>query len=105
MAITRFTTPPIGLLVKGVDITDAETVYVTIEQGSNEINVPKTSLTMTSADSDTQITFSLTQQEAGSLNATAPSFVQVNWIKGGVRYATAIKKVKVFENLYDEVIS
>lgn len=104
MAITRFTTPPISLLVKGVDITAAD-VYVTIEQGEVEINLTGADLTMTAVESDTQITFSLTQQQAGSLNASAASYIQVNWIASGVRYATMIAKVKVFDNLYDEVIS
>ena len=52
MAITRFTTPPISLLVKGVDITAAD-VYVTIEQGGVEINLTGADLTMTAVGSDT----------------------------------------------------
>lgn len=104
MAITRFTTPPISLLVRGVDITAAD-VYVTVEQGDVELNFTGADLDMSASNGDTLITFSLTQQQAGSLNASAQSFVQVNWIASGVRYATVIAKVKVFDNLYDEVIS
>ena len=104
MAITRFTTPPISLLVKGVDITAAD-VYVTIKQGTTEINLTDTALTLASSDDDTQVTFALTQEQAGSLNASGYADIQVNWISGGVRYATEIASVKVSENLYDEVIS
>ena len=104
MAITRFTTPPISLLVKDVDITAAD-VYVTVKQGPNEINLEDTDLTMQVSGSDTQITFSLTQAQAGSLNINAFAEVQVNWITGGIRYATEIVRVKIYDNLYDEVIS
>lgn len=104
MAITRFTTPPISLLVKGVDITAAD-VYVTIKQNGTEINLDDSALTMSVSDDDTQITFSLTQEQAGSLDVQGYAGVQVNWITGGVRYATEIVKVKIYENLYDEVIS
>lgn len=102
MAITRFTTPPISLLVKGEDITAAD-VYVTIKQGNTEINLTDTALTM-SYDTDTTVTFALTQAQAGSLNINAFAEIQVNWITGGVRYATEIAKVKIYDNLYDEVI-
>lgn len=103
MAITRFTTPPISLLVEGVDITSAD-VYVTVKQGPNEINLTDTDLTMSYANSNTTVTFALTQVQAGSLNANYFSEVQVNWIAGGVRYATEIARVKIYDNLLDEVI-
>ena len=104
MAITRFTTPPISLLVKGVDITAAD-VYVTIKQGVTEINFSDAELTLTLNDTDTIVTFSLTQEQAGSMDIRAYAGVQVNWIAGGIRYATEIATVKIYDNLYDEVIS
>ena len=104
MAITRFTTPPISLLVKGVDITAAD-VYVTIKQGTTEINLTDTDLTLTASGDDTQVEFSLTQAQAGSLDFGSYAGIQVNWIDSGVRYATEIANVKIYENLYDEVIS
>ena len=104
MSITRFTTPPITLKVVGVDIT-AATVYVTIKQGTTELNLSGAALTLTKVSSDTNITFSLTQAQSGGLNFSAYAEVQVNWIAGGVRYATEIAKLRVLENLYDEVIS
>ena len=103
MAITRFTTPPISLLVKGVDITAAD-VFVTIKQYGVEINLSGDDITLTASGSDTQITFSLSQEQAGSLTASGYADFQVNWIAGGIRYATEIVSGRVYENLYDEVI-
>lgn len=104
MAITRFTTPPMGLLVKGVDITGKD-VYVTIEQGTTELTISGASLSMTATDAGTEIVFSLTQEQAGSLKARDRALVQVNWMDGGSRFATVIVHVSVLENLLDEVIS
>lgn len=104
MAITRYTTPPIGLLVKGFDITQKD-VYVTVEQGDVEITLTGAQLTMIATEAgDTQITFALSQEEAGSLNIKAPAELQVNWMDDGTRKATQIAKVRVFDNLLDEVI-
>lgn len=106
--ITRYTTPPISLLVKGVDITSAD-VYVTIKQLETEINLEDSRLTLSYSNPDTTITFSLTQEESGSLNLMACDVnaycdIQVNWISGGVRYATEIARAKIYDNLLDEVI-
>lgn len=104
MAITRYTTPPIGLLVKGFDITQKD-VYVTVEQCDVQITLTGEQLTMTATETgDTQITFALSQEEAGSLSIKAPAEIQVNWMDDGTRKATQIAKVRVFENLLDEVI-
>lgn len=102
--ITRFTSPPISVVVEGVDITSAD-VYVTIKQGTSEFDLTGNQLSMTYADSNTTITFSLTQEQSGSLTENPDASIQVNWITGGVRYATEIVQVDVYENLYDEVIS
>lgn len=105
MSITRFTTPVQGLLVKGHDIT-AKDVYVSIEQGTTELTLTGVRLSMTlTADGDTEIDYTLTQEEAGRFNVKSPASIQVNWMDGGLRYATGMVKVRVFENLLDEVIS
>lgn len=104
MAITRYTTPPIGLLVKGFDITQKD-VYVTVEQCNTQVTLSGSQLTMTTTeDGDTEITFALTQEQAGSFSVKAPAEIQVNWMDGGTRKATEIAKVRVFNNLLDEVI-
>lgn len=104
MSITRYTTPPIALLVKGQDITSA-TVYVTLRQGATELTLSGNSLTVAASGSDTSVTFALTQAQAGQFNPSTLAEIQVNWLKSGVRYATEIVKTKVFDNLLDEVIS
>lgn len=104
MPITRFTTPPITVLVKGQDITTYD-VYLTLKQLDTEITLSGASLSMTATDDDTEITFSLTQEQAGQFSPKLPASIQVNWMDGGLRYATEMVKVRVFENLLDEVIS
>ena len=105
MAIIRYTTPPIGLRVKGFDLTQKD-VYVTVEQGDVQITLTGEQLTITATEAgNTQITFSLTQEQAGSLNIKAPAEIQVNWMEDNVRKATKIANVRVYDNLLDEVIS
>ena len=99
--ITRFTTPPVTLLVKGVNILTAD-VYVTVKQNDNEINI--TDLQMSASGKDTKIVFSLTQEQAGSFLVNDFANIQVNWIKDSIRYATEIARVRVYQNLLDEVI-
>lgn len=107
MSITRYTTPPISLLVKGVNLTSATSVYVTLKQSRVVLNIessPISGMVISQSGDDTQITFSLTQEQAGQFkNAFAE--IQVNWISGGIRYATEIAKVMVYNNLLEEVIS
>lgn len=107
--ITKYTSPPMSVEVEGVDITSA-TVYLTLKQNSTKITLNGTRLTMTYANSNTTITFALTQAESGqfdliSSDINAWAEVQVNYIIGGVRYATEIVKTKIMDNLYNEVIS
>lgn len=104
MSITRYTTPPIALAVRNADLTGSD-VYVTLEQGDIELTLTDSDLTISTSDADTIIVFSLTQEQSGAFSASASIAVQVNWIKSGVRYATAITNVRTFDNLYDEVIS
>lgn len=103
MAIIRFTTPEIKLLVKKVDISDKD-VYVTISQGTTGLTLSGADLTMTATDGGTLIELTLTQAQAGTLNINGPASIQVNWMDGDVRYATAIAKDRVLVNLLDEVI-
>lgn len=104
MAITQFTSPPLGVLVKGVDITEYN-AYVTIEQLDVEFTISGNDLSMTATDDGTEVTFSLTQEQAGQFSPKLPAEIQVNWMEGNVRKATKITKVSVYNNLLDEVIS
>lgn len=104
----NYTTPTISLTVEGYDIT-AHDVYVSLEQGATELVKTGAALTMTAVtvqqQTDTNITFMLTQEESAAFNYNRAVSVQVNWItSGGVRSATEIKVIPVMRNLLDEVI-
>lgn len=98
--ITRYTTPPISLLVKGIDITSAD-VYVTLKQREIELTIDNPVKTF--EDPNTIITFSLTQKQSGKFSDDYVQ-IQVNWMSGGTRYATKIVETKIYDNLYNEVI-
>lgn len=101
----RYTNPPITLTVKGKDITDAE-VYATIEQGDFRITKSGSDLDMNEVGGDTEIAFTLTQEESALFDASRLTKVQVNWIDDqGMRYATKMANIQVFDNLLDEVIN
>ena len=103
MAITKYTSPPNILLVKGVNIVTAD-IYVSIKQGSREITLHGDSLEVSAAGEDTQIIFYLTQEQTALFNLRGYAKIQVNWILSGHRYATEIKNVTVYDNLLAEVI-
>lgn len=101
----RYTNPPITLTVKGKDITDAE-VYATIEQNDYRVTKSGADLEMEAVGDDTEIAFTLTQEESALFDASRLTKVQVNWIDGdGMRHATKMANIQVFDNLLDEVIN
>lgn len=100
----NYTTPTITLTVEGVDITQ-HNVYVSLEQGVRELTKTGSDLILQSQQTDTVITFTLTQEESASFDFRKNVSIQVNWItSGGVRAATEIKSIDVMRNLLDEVI-
>jgi len=105
----NYTTPTITLTVEGVDLSSTD-VYVTLEQGSHELNKSGAALTVTTEThdqiTDTNITFTLSQLESASFRFNMAVSVQVNWIDAaGTRLATEIKTVPVMRNLLDRVIN
>lgn len=104
----RYTTPILPLEVEGVDLTDNEDVYVTLEQGGLELTKSGSDLTV-QYDPQTEIstiTFSLTQEESSAFNINKAVAIQVNFINAsGVRDATNIATLPVLRNLLDKVIS
>ena len=101
----KYTTPTISLIVEGVDIT-AHDIYVTLEQGANELVKKGSDLIVSTEEDGTQIVFTLTQEESASFDYNNRAAVQVNWITStGVRSATEIKSIGVMKNLLDKVIS
>lgn len=105
----NYTTPTISLTVEAVDLTGQD-VYVTLQQGSHEMTKKGADLTVTTEthdqQTDTNITFVLSQAESASFKFNQAVSVQVNWINSsGVRAATEIKAIGVMRNLLDEVIA
>ena len=104
----KYTTPTITLTIEGVDLS-AQDVYVTLQQGNLELTKSGSDLTIDTETvqqiTNTDISFTLTQEESALFKFNASVSVQVNWISAqGVRAATEIKKLNVMDNLLDEVI-
>ena len=104
MSITRYTSPPTVLMVKGINIVTAD-IYVSIKQGTREINLNGDSLEVSAVGEDTQIVFYLTQEQTAIFDVRRNAKIQVNWLLSGHRYATETAKVKVYENLLEEVLA
>lgn len=104
----RYTTPILPLEVEGVDLSENEDVYVTLEQGGLELTKSGSDLTILyDAESDiSTITFTLSQEETAAFNISKSVAIQVNFINSsGVRDATEIATVPVLRNLLDKVIN
>ena len=100
-----FTTPTIPLKVKGVDLTTADSVYVTFTDSVRSIVITKSSPTLEVSGSDTNVTVTLSQAETGQFGPKSRVDIEVNWMKNGLRGATEIGSVTCFENLLKEVIT
>ena len=101
----KYTTPTISLIVEGADIT-AHDIYVTLEQGTNELIKKGSDLNVSTEEDGTKIIFTLTQEESASFDYNNRAAVQVNWITSqGVRSATEIKSIGVMRNLLDKVVN
>ena len=106
--VINFTTPTITLTVEGVDISSQD-VYVTLEQGKQELTKTGADLTISTQTeegvTDTIIVFMLSQEESALFRVNAPVSIQVNWISAsGIRAATEIRTIPVMRNLLDEVV-
>ena len=104
----EYTTPTIKLTVMGLDLT-AQDIRVTLEQGSQKKTWKGSDLTVTAVQSgqttNTNIDFTLSQEESSAFEYMLPVAVQVNWIsQNGVRAATEVRNIPVMRNLLDEVI-
>lgn len=104
----NYTTPTVALTVEGVDISSHD-IYVSLEQGCNEMTKTGSDLNVTTETigqvTNTNVTFTLTQNESASFDFNRNVLIQVNWItSAGIRSATEIKNIPVMRNLLDEVI-
>ena len=107
MAI-RYTTPTLTLIVRGVDLSGADAVVVSLRQrmrgrtNAHEVDVDATA---TYDGTDSTLTVTLTQEQTAGFIADQPVSVQVNWTEDGGRMATKIALVPWGENLLDEVMA
>ena len=100
----QYTTPTYQLLVKGVDLTAADGVWVTFADSTRAVIVTEDSPTVAASGSDTLVTVTLTQAETKSFCPFTKAGVQVNWMKDGARYATEIALIDISENLLKEIL-
>lgn len=100
----QYTTPTISLLVKGVDLTAADDVYVTFSDRTRAISLTIDTPTVAASGDDTQVTVTLTQEQTAQFVANTLSDVQVNWMVSSARYATEIVSINVYENLLKEIL-
>jgi hypothetical protein len=104
-----YTTPSLTLEVKGVDISSCN-IYVSFKQSGIKKIVKKGSdLNVRTETEDTNtntfISFILTQEETGKLSYNSDVFVMVNWIdQNGIRRATDEQRINVDRNQIEEVI-
>lgn len=101
----RGTTAPLILDFSGQDVNfnlaDVGTLRVTLKQAKTEVT-----LTPRVVD-ETTLEVSLTQLQSLSFvlpSSVYPLQIQVNFLQGGVRYASEVSSIKVGLQLLDEVI-
>ena len=107
MAI-RYTTPTLTLIVRGVDLSGADAVVVSLRQrmrgrtNAHEVDVDATA---TYDGTDSTLTVTLTQEQTAGFVADQPVSVQVNWTEDDTRMATTIALVPWGAHLLDEVMA
>ena len=100
----QFTTPTIQMTVVGVDLTAADDVWVTFADRPRAIILTLDSPTVAASGDDTSVSVTLTQAQTAQFIANTLSDCQVNWMKDGLRYATDIVSINVYENLLKEIL-
>lgn len=88
MGAARGTTPLLTLafVERGLNLLDADHVYVTIEYNHNSITKQDTELEI----GEKTISFVLTQRETLEFPDTGNIRIQANWTRSGKRYASNI---------------
>ena len=97
----RGTTPTITLTLD-CDLT-GHTVYVTLQDGGEQLTLGNDRLTLDVADGVTTISFTLSQEETLAMPESTAE-VQVRAIKDGVAVASTIGRVAVSRILLEGVI-
>lgn len=99
MNIVRGVTPTFALTFDGVDLTEADEVYVTFSDGRQALTKSGEAIDV----SANRILVTLTQEETLSF-PTGKVDIQVNWIVGSVRYASDIAQCSVHRQLLSRVL-
>ena len=107
----RITTPKISLNIKNVDLTAADSVYVSIKQGDIYVELTGEDLEVTSEISggvtESKICFFPTQEDTNKFSLGSAR-VQVNWLytEGGnlLRGATKAISIPIDENIMNRVV-
>ena len=104
----RYTTPTKTVKVKGIDLTGYD-VTVSIRQvigatqNAHEVDIGGDAVSMLLDGSDTDVTFTLTQEQSGGF-ARGWVEIQVNYGSGSTRMATSIISDRMEENLKSGVV-
>jgi len=104
-----FTTPITELKIKNVDLTQADSVLVTITQGTKKVEVDDPDVTVEEVNgvAITTVSFHLEQTDTKDF-AKGWGKIQVNWLytENGVqlRDATVVKKILFGEQLHPSVL-
>lgn len=103
----QFTTPTLPLSAEGIDISEADYIWVTFSDKNRNQVVTKNREDFDEIEYDganTNISITLTQEETGSFIVNSKVDVEINWMIGEKRYATEIKTISVKENLLNQVM-
>ena len=100
----QYTDAEFSLTAKGIDLTAADAVYVTVSDKARAISVTNTTPTLAVVGSDTAVTFELTQEQTGKFVENTKADVEINYWINGKRKGTKIGRICVDENLLKEVI-
>lgn len=100
----QWTTPEIKLTVKGVDLSEAEQVIVTLTQGNTTIEKALDDVTLTTEGDDSILTFDLAESESKQFATEKSVQVQVNWtydsVGKTVRASTNIVQISIEKQLH-----
>lgn len=102
--IGQGTTPFIQLAINDCDLSNADVIYLTIEQGNISLNLSGDRIIATVADGNTVLTAHLTQEETLQFRKGRAT-IQARWRNtDNEAYETDMLNINFLEALYKEVI-
>lgn len=98
------TTPYLQVAIDGCDLTAAEVIYVTIEQGQHRLNLTGERVNVLSEEGNSVVTVHLTQEETLAFKKGFAE-IQVRWRDSeGDAFETEVLSVNFLKALYKGVI-